>query len=224
MAATPGFGPKAFEFFDRLELDNSRDFFQSHKQTFEAEIRDPLATLIDSLPDTYQPFKVFRMNRDVRFAKDKSPYKLMHGAVHEDKGAVHYLHVDADGFLVATGAYLLSPPQLHRFRQAVADDTCGAKLVRLVKAIEKKGLTVDPGGAEPLTTAPHGYPKDHPRIDLLRHKGLVASDRLTGAATADGDALRAFVLKVFADARPLTTWLAANVGGTTDDSEVHDVR
>ena len=212
MAGTGGFGKAATDFFAALEDDNSRSFWQTNKATFETEVKAPMAALIASLPKTYQPFHVFRMNRDVRFAADKSPYKTMHGAAHSDRGAVHYLHLDADGFLVACGAYQMSPDQLERYRAAVDDDASGPKLVRLLATLEQKGLAVDRGGAEPLKSAPRGYPRDHPRIDLLRRKGIIASRRLTGTAIADADRLRAFVMSAFTDSRPLTAWISAHVG------------
>ena len=81
-----GFSPAATEFFEDLEDQNTREFWLAHKDVFDREIRDPMAALLDSLPEEYQPFKVFRMNRDVRFSADKSPYKIMHGAAHGAPG------------------------------------------------------------------------------------------------------------------------------------------
>ena len=72
-----GFSPAATEFFEDLEDQNTREFWLAHKDVFDREIRDPMAALLDSLPEEYQPFKVFRMNRDIRFSADKSPYKIM---------------------------------------------------------------------------------------------------------------------------------------------------
>jgi uncharacterized protein (DUF2461 family) len=75
-----GFSPAATQFFEDLEDQNTREFWLAHKDVFDREIRDPMAALLDSLPEEYQPFKVFRMNRDIRFSADKSPYKITHGA------------------------------------------------------------------------------------------------------------------------------------------------
>jgi len=115
-----GFSPAATEFFEDLEDQNTREFWLAHKDLFEREVREPMAALLDSLPEEYQPFKIFRMNRDIRFSPDKSPYKTMHGAAHGMPGAVHYLHLDASGLMVACGSYMMPPDELERYRQAVA--------------------------------------------------------------------------------------------------------
>src|SRR4029453_4899767 len=98
-----GFGPAATQFFEDLEDQNTREFWLAHKDVFEREVREPMASLLDSLPEEYQPFKVFRMNRDIRFSPDKSPYKTQHGAVHETDGTVYYLHFDARALMARVG-------------------------------------------------------------------------------------------------------------------------
>jgi uncharacterized protein (TIGR02453 family) len=205
-----GFPVEATEFFAALEDDNSREFYTAHKDVFTRAVQEPMAALLAALPESYGPFHVFRLHRDVRFSADKSPYKLQHGAVHEDGGTVHYLHLDADGLLAATGAYLFSPDQLERFRAAVADPGPARTLQRALNAVEGT-LEIGPGGAEPLKTAPRGYPRDHPRIDLLRRKGLIASARLADGLD-DGARVREFVVQTFAAGAPLNRWLANHVG------------
>jgi uncharacterized protein (TIGR02453 family) len=123
--STSGFGAAATQFFEDLEDHNTREFWLAHKDVFDREVREPMAALLDSLPEEYQPFKVFRMNRDVRFSADKSPYKTMHGAAHGVPGAVYYLHLDASGLMVACGSYMMPPEELERYRQAVAADSSG---------------------------------------------------------------------------------------------------
>lgn len=212
MRGPRGFGKAATDFLAALEENNSREFWQANKAIFEAEVQGPMAALIDALPARFQPFKVFRMNRDVRFSADKSPYKTMHGAVHGEDGSVHYLHVDADGLLAACGAYLMSSAQLDRYRRAVADEETGPELERVLAGVTEAGLEVGVGGAEPLKTAPRGYPKDHARIRLLRQKGVIASATLAGAKLRNGDRVRQFVVDTFTAADPLHRWLGRHVG------------
>ena len=142
-----GFSPAATEFFEDLEDQNTREFWLAHKDVFDREIRDPMAALLDSLPEEYQPFKVFRMNRDVRFSADKSPYKIMHGAAHGAPGGVYYLHLDASGLMVACGNYMMQSDELERYRQAVADDASGEELSEILAA----------STATPLNTARSGW-------------------------------------------------------------------
>jgi len=83
------FTPKATKFFAGLERDNSKEYWTANKAVFESEVKEPMAALIESLPEEFGPFKTFRMNRDIRFSADKSPYKAQHGAAHEADGTVH---------------------------------------------------------------------------------------------------------------------------------------
>ena len=211
-----GFSLAATQFFEDLEDQNTREFWLAHKDMFEREIREPMAALLDSLPEEYQPFKVFRMNRDVRFAADKSPYKTAHGAAHGVPGGVYYLHLDASGLMVACGSYMMPPDQLERYRQAVVDDSSGKELSEILAALRRRrSLSVGPGGAEPLKTAPRGFPRDHPRADLLRQKGLIAARTRVASELQNGVRLRAFVVETFQMCTDLTDWLRRHVGAST---------
>lgn len=210
-----GFTPRAFTFFRDLASDNTREFWLAHKAEFESVVRDPMESLLGALPEPYDGFRTFRMNRDVRFSTDKSPYKTAHAAVLDDRGAVLYLQVSADGMFAAGGAYLLAPDQLARFRAAVDAPAPGLELERILEELGRAGLEVGPGGAEPLVTAPRGYDKEHPRIGLLRQKGVITSIRLAPAECADGDALLGAIVDFFDAAQPLTSWLREHVGVST---------
>jgi uncharacterized protein (TIGR02453 family) len=211
-----GFSPAATHFFEDLEDQNSREFWLANKDVFDREVREPMAALLDSLPEEYQPFKIFRMNRDVRFSADKSPYKIMHGAAHSVPGAVYYLHLDASGLMVACGNYMMPPEELERYRQAVADDGSGEELVEILAALERRrSLQVGPGGFEPLKTAPRGYPRDHPRADLLRQKGIIAVRTRPASELQNGQRLRTFVVETFEMCSDLTDWLSKYVGGSS---------
>jgi uncharacterized protein (TIGR02453 family) len=211
--SSSGFGPAATQFFEDLEDQNTREFWLAHKEVFEREVREPMAALLDSLPEEYQPFKVFRMNRDIRFSPDKSPYKTMHGAAHGIPGAVHYLHLDASGLMVACGSYMMPPDELERYRQAVAADSSGQELAEILDELGRhRSVQLSPGGAEPLKNAPRGYPRDHPRANLLRQKGLIATRTRTGPDLQNGARLRSFVIETFAMCADLTDWLKRYAG------------
>ena len=123
-----GFPPAAFEFYDRLEADNSKAFWQANKATFEAAVKAPMVALCDELAE-YGPFNVFRPYNDQRFAKNRPPYKTHQGAYGESEGgAGHYFHLGADGMLVGVGYYSMAKDQLERFRAAVDDDATGAEV------------------------------------------------------------------------------------------------
>lgn len=209
-----GFSLAATQFFEDLEDQNTREFWLAHKDVFEREIREPMAALLDSLPEEYQPFKVFRMNRDVRFSADKSPYKTTHGAAHGVPGGVYYLHLDASGLMVACGSYMMPPDELERYRQAVVDDSSGKELSEILAALRRRrSLSVGPGGAEPLKTAPRGFPRDHPRADLLRQKGVIAMRTRASSDLQNGARVRTFVVETFDMCSDLIDWLKRCVGG-----------
>ena len=214
MADVPsgGFTAKAAEFFAGLESDNSKDYWTANKAVFEKDVKEPMAALVDSLPERFQPFKVFRMNRDIRFSPDKSPYKTQHGAAHEADGTVYYVHLDAYGLMAACGAYMMAPDQLERYRQAVAAESTGPALEGILDDLNERGFDVGHGMGEPLKTAPRGYPKDHPRAELLRQKAVSAHSRLAETSLRDADVVRQFVVDTFDACEPLNDWIRSNVG------------
>jgi uncharacterized protein (TIGR02453 family) len=208
------FSAKATKFFAGLERDNSKNYWTANKSIFEDEVKEPMAALVDSLPERFQPFKVFRMNRDIRFSLDKSPYKTQHGAAHETDGTVYYLHLDAHGLMAACGAYMMMPDQLERYRDAVAGDATGRELEDILSDLSQRDIEVGHGMTEPLKTAPRGYPKDHPRVAFLRQKALSAHRRLSGAPLRDVAAVREFVVDTFEACEPLNEWIKSNIGSS----------
>jgi uncharacterized protein (TIGR02453 family) len=212
---TASFTPKATKFFAGLERDNSKDYWTANKAVFENEVKEPMAALVESLPEEFGPFKIFRMNRDIRFSADKSPYKTQHGAAHEADGTVYYVHLDAHGLMAACGAYMMAPDQLERYREAVADDSSGPALLGILDDLNERGFDVGHGMSEPLKTAPRGYPKDHPRVDLLRQKAVSAHRRLEGSELGDAAAVRQFVVDTFEACGPMNDWIKSNIGSSS---------
>src|SRR3954447_13047645 len=156
--AFSGFPVEAFEFYEKLEADNSKAFWQSHKDVYDRACRRPMEELFAALEADYGgPAKIFRPNRDVRFSADKSPYKTSVSG-HNSRA---YISLSADGLYVGGGGYMYEPPALAAFRAAVADDKTGPELEKIVAALEKKAYEI---GGEALKSAPRGYRNDHPRI------------------------------------------------------------
>jgi uncharacterized protein (TIGR02453 family) len=215
-----GFTPQAFEFYEGLEADNTKAYWTDHKPIFETHVKEAMAELLNSMPTAFQPFHVFRPNRDVRFSKDKSPYKTMHGATSETEGgSIYYTHLSANGLLAAAGMYMLETDQIARLRAAIADDKSGPAVVKIISVLEKKGFPVGHGGQAPLKTTPKGYPADHPRVELLRYKGLIASTEITDEAILQSSAAQERVLEFWKSTRPLVAWLDSSVGPTAISRE-----
>jgi uncharacterized protein (TIGR02453 family) len=170
MATFDGIPVAALDFYDDLELDNTRSFWTAHKATYDTAVRAPMEALVTALEPEFGTAKLFRPYRDVRFAKDKTPYKTHQGAyVSSGPSTGWYVQVSAAGVRVGFGFYDASSKRLGGIRAAIADDKQGKRLQRILGTLRKDGWDV---GGEQLKTAPRGYDASHPRIDLLRHKSL----------------------------------------------------
>jgi uncharacterized protein (TIGR02453 family) len=202
-----GWPAEALEFFEGLVADNSRSYWLTHKEVYERDVRAPMADLLAELEPEFGPGRIYRPYRDVRFSADKSPYKDHIAATLERGG---YLQVSASGLAAGNGMYMMDSGQLDRYRRAVADGVAGERLRRLVAQIGRHGIGV--GGHEQLKTAPRGYPRDHPRIDLLRYRGLVAWRQWQVGAWLGTPAARDRVVEFLRTSAPLNDWLAAHVG------------
>lgn len=204
-----GWKVEALEFFEGLEADNSKAYWQRNKDVYDRVVRAPMEELLTELEPAWGEGRIFRPYRDIRFSRDKSPYKTAIGAT---IGA-GYVHVDARGLSVGSGRWEMAPDQLDRYRSAVADDASGAALSRIVATARKAGLEVR--GHEVLKTAPKGYPKDHPRIELLRSKGLIAWREWPAGAWLGTKRAKDRIVEFFERSRPLVAWLDEHVGETT---------
>jgi uncharacterized protein (TIGR02453 family) len=197
----------ALDFYEDLENDNSKSFWTAHKQVYDEQVKAPLEALSTALEPEFGAPKLFRPYRDVRFAKDKTPYKTHQGVWFEE--SARYLQVSAAGLFVAAGYWDTSSAQIDRLRRAVADDVSGPALLRAVRDVEKAKFAL--GGAQ-LTRVPSGYPKDHPRAELLRYKSLTARRELGCPAWLSGPRAKAEITKALRSVAPLVTWLDTHVG------------
>jgi len=205
-----GWPAEAVEFFEGLEADNSKTYWQAYKALYDTRVRGPMDELLAELAPEFGEGKVFRPYRDVRFSTDKSPYKTAIGAALTGGG---YVQLSAEGLGAGSGMWMMAADQLDRYRRAVAEERSGAELVGIVARAAEAG--VDVTGHEVLKTAPKGYPKDHPRIALLRNKGLIAWKQWPVGAWLGTPAAKDRVVEFLRAARPLQAWLLAHVGQPT---------
>jgi uncharacterized protein (TIGR02453 family) len=152
-------------FFIGLELDNSKRYFEANRKTYLERVRKPLEDLLAELEPEFGKGKIARPNRDIRFSADKSPYKTNIYAM--TPGG--YVALDAKGLTAAAGHYEMDKPQLDAYRAAAAADRPGAELQTIIDRLEAAGYEI---GGEELKRTPPGFPPDHPRARLLRHKRL----------------------------------------------------
>ncbi len=201
-----GWPPGVTEFFDGLEMDNTKRYWTDHKAFYLSDVLGPMQALVAELAPEFGVGRIFRPYRDTRFTSDKSPYKT-NIAAHIDAG---YLSLSADSLGVGSGLYMPSPGQLTAFRAAVADDRSGAELLGHLEVLRAKRIQVS--ARETLKSAPRGYPNDHPRIELLRYKGITAWREWPVGAWLATAASKRRIVDFLRATTPLREWLAQNVG------------
>lgn len=201
-----GFPTAALDFYDDLEVENTKAFWEAHRATYETAVKAPMIALTEALAPEFGPAKVFRPFRDVRFAKDKTPYKTHQGAfVGVAPATGWYVELSSRGVRVGAGFYEATGPRLAAVRTGIDREESGTRLAALVAGYERKGWEI---GGEKLKTSPRDYPADHPRIDLLRHKQLFVG-RTYGFEPDDlGPGLLDRVQDDWRLLRPLVEWLA----------------
>ncbi len=194
------------EFFDELEMDNTKAYWTAHKEFYLDNVLRPMQALLAELATEFGQGSIFRPYRDTRFSSDKSPYKTTIAA-HNDAG---YISLSSDALGVGSGLYMPSSDQLSRFRAAIADDKSGGQLVGLVQGLRKKRIEVS--SHETLKSAPRGYPPDHPRIELLRMKGLTAWKEWPVGAWLATPSPKGRIVEFLRATGPLREWLDGKVG------------
>jgi uncharacterized protein (TIGR02453 family) len=203
-----GWSSEALAFFEGLEADNSKAYWQDHKGDYEHLVLRPMTELLADLEPEFGDGRIFRPYRDVRFSRDKSPYKTNIAATLSEGG---YISFSADGLGAGSGYYMMASDQLDRFRHAIHDDRTGKELEKLVK--------VEVSAHDTLKTAPKGYSKDHPRIDLLRQKGLIAWKHWPAGSWLGTAQARKRVVDLLHAAQPMCAWLDKHVGPTTQPDQ-----
>ena len=207
--AFAGFPVWGVEFYQDLEEDNTREFWAQHRDQWQRDVRDPMRALVDELADEFGRGKLFRPNRNLRFSADKSPYKTHQAALTgREKGAGWYLQLGGDGLVVGGGFRAHSPAETARYRAAVDSSAAGPQLERIVVGLESAGFSLE--GAT-LKTRPRGYDADHPRLELLRRKELMALRRVGTPGWLHTPAAADEVRAAWRTVRPLTEWVLEHV-------------
>ena len=205
--AFDGWPAQALAFYAGLEDDNSKEYWTSRKAVFQENVLRPMEELLEELAPEFGEPKLFRPYRDIRFSHDKTPYKTHIGAT---LGQTCYLQLSADGLSAGAGRWHLEPAELVRYRAGVAGPD-GAELAVIVAALEKAGIEVHGHGT--LKTAPRGYPADHPRIHLLRHKGLTTWRHWLPAPWLSTPAPAGKISEFFRTSADFCDWLGSHAGG-----------
>jgi uncharacterized protein (TIGR02453 family) len=210
------------DFLRELKLNNDRGWFEANRKSYE-QARASFQAIVGELIARFDPVDdlggvavkdcVFRINRDLRFSADKTPYKTAMSALlarggRKSTGRSYYFHLEPDGqSILACGLWEPSSAELGKVRRALAEDSSGFR-----KIIGAPGFRRHFGGlsGESLKTAPQGYAKDHPDIDLLRRKQFMAIHGLDDALVASAK-LVPHALAVFKAMRPFLDYIEAAI-------------
>ena len=213
--------PTTLKFLKDLERNNNRDWFLAHKAQYEAateNMKDVLNEVVNGLnkKDAIEEGKLFRIYRDVRFSKDKQPYKTHYGihfvrAGKERRGG-YYLHIQPGESMAAGGFWAPSPEDLKRIRDEFAYD---AKPVRKIMASKSFISNFGTLEGDELKTAPSGYERDNPAIDLIRKKQHLISRKFKDKEVLDPGFVKE-VVKTFEAMRPYFDYMSEVLTTNTD--------
>lgn len=222
MAEFDGFSKELITFFKNLKKNNSKEWFDKHRSDYDNYVLEPAREFVVALgeklrsiaPSVYAIPKVnhslFRINRDTRFSKDKSPYKTNMGLWFWDGSGKRmecsgfYFHFEEKRLMLGVGFYMFPNPHLQKYRDAVVDKKLGPKLAKMVKGLTSKGYKVD---GKHYKRVPRGYDDTHPNAEFLLYNGLHA---MTECGIPDAFCSPAIVDFAFGHYRnmvPLHNWL-----------------
>lgn len=212
-----GFREETIAFLRALEANNTRPWFEANRAAYERALKRPAeqfsARVADRLADltgTSHAAKIFRIHRDVRFSKDKTPYNPhMHIAFFRDGGSPQgpswFFGLHSDHLVLGTGIMAFDGKTIDTYRTRVAGQE-GAALAGRLASLKRKGARLS--GPE-LKRVPAGFDAEHPRADLLRRKGLAVWMDFPDPLLATGPEAADLCVETFMRLRPAHDWLAA---------------
>lgn len=231
MSNFTGFPQDAITFFEELAIFNEKMWFEENKARFQEHIQQPAQAFVEAMGERLQTLapaiqystslsgggSIMRIHRDVRFSKDKTPYKTNLGIAWwegpgkkmEEPG--YYFHLDRGGAWIAGGMYIFPQATIERYRKAVDYPQRGKALTEALATAEKAGLRIDGSGV--YSRVPTGYDKDHPRGELLKKKGIVAVSPGIGVPTLTSSALVDVCFDYAKAILPLHQWLVGMQSG-----------
>ena len=222
MADFNGFSKDLVQFFKNLEKNNSKQWFDKHRNEYEDCVLFPsrefvvamgkrlrkIAPEVNAIPQVNQ--SLFRINRDTRFSKDKSPYKtcmgiwFWEGRRKRMECSGFYFHHEGDRLLIGAGIKTFTKPLLEKYRPAVVDKNLGRELVTAVKKVTAKGYAV---GGKHYKRIPRGYDESHPNAEFLLFNGLHASLDEKIPKQFYSDAIIDYVFTHHRNMAPIHYWL-----------------
>ena len=228
------FSPDALKFLRGLARNNNKEWFEAHRDAYEAEVRQPMRDLIGEMDARFAKFapemggdpkrSMFRINRDIRFSKDKSPYKthaacwFNHRRASSKVGgeaaggsAGFYFHLQPGQSMVGSGLWMPPRPQLNAIRDAIAEDPAGFE--RVVKGMTRRYGGLDDSAV--LKRIPRGFSEEHPAAKWLKYQSFTCG-RMLEDSEVTSPRLAAMLASDFASMLPLVRWLNSALGLGSD--------
>src|SRR3984885_1152033 len=219
------FSSEALKFLRGLKRNNDRVWFEARRDVFEKELKEPMLKVIGEVNEAMAEFApmhvrppqkiIMRIYRDIRFSKDKRPYKThvsgwwVRDGLQRTSGAGFYFSVRPEEVVIAAGVYMPEREQLLAIRRYLAEHH--AEFRRLMKGKKLRALMTENDGV-PLTRAPKGFPEEHPAIDLLRNRQWGVSARLPAERALKASLVKD-VVERFRAAAPVIAMLNAPLVG-----------
>lgn len=221
-----GFPKGAIKFFKDLERNNNKEWFHEHRNEFEEFILEPSRAFVldmgekltslspEIIADPAVNRSLFRINRDTRFSKDKSPYKTHYamffweGSRKKMECSGFYLHFEVDKLILGAGLHMFPRPVLEMYRHKAGSEDAGRELSKIVSKLEKDGIAIE---GEKYKKVPSGFDPDHFNSELLKHKGLYAGVESKVPPEFHTRKLLDHSFKEFKKMQPLQRWLADNL-------------
>jgi len=220
-AEAPSFSPQLFSFLRELEQHNEREWFNANKSRYERDVKEPALAFVEDigyrLPQvaphlTADKRSLFRIYRDTRFSKDKTPYKthvgiyLRHARSAEADTGGLYLHLAPDSVFMGAGIWHPGTPALKRIRDALV-----ARPDQWREAVTAVGPTWTLADGESLKRPPAGYAADHPLIEDIKRKSFAITSPLTQEQATGSRFLDEYESRA-AQARPFMEFLCSALG------------
>ena len=217
-----GFDRDIVTFFEELAANNEREWFLANRERYDNSVMNPSRSFVSSMGPRLQEIApdivavplvnkaLFRLNRDVRFSRDKSPYKthmgifMWQGNRKRMENPGYYFHLEPEMYMVGVGLYMFSKELMERYREAVDDDKLGPELEKAVDLVRSRGYSV---GDKNYKRVPRGYDKDHPRAELLMYGGLTAIEQGAIPDWVFGEEIIDQLMRRFEEMSPIQEWL-----------------
>ena len=232
-ASFSGFSEGTVLFYRQLAAHNTKEWFDDHRKEFESFVMEPARAFVVDVGERLRAIapgiiadprvnkSLFRINRDTRFSKDKTPYKkhlaiwFWEGAKKRMECSGFYFHLEPDRLMLGAGIYMFEKTALEEYRRSVVHPVHGPKLAQAIEGLQGKvkgngGCGLYPG--ERYKRVPRGYDPDHERAELLLNKGLVAGDDGTIPQDLFSPALLDYCMVRYEKMLPLHRWLVEMTG------------